>query len=65
MRSAIASNRHQGAIDADMQLARQLGANGTPTFYINGRRLTGAQPAEKLLAAMRQAVHEESPRGQS
>jgi protein-disulfide isomerase len=45
-RSAMTGNRHQAAIDADMDLAKQLGATGTPTFYINGRKLTGAQPIE-------------------
>jgi protein-disulfide isomerase len=31
-------------IDADQQLARSLGASGTPSFFINGRSLRGAQP---------------------
>lgn len=48
VRTAMSSNRHQAAIDADMQLAKQLGANGTPTFFINGRKLTGAQPVESF-----------------
>lgn len=48
VRTALTSNRHQAAIDADMQLAKQLGATGTPTFFINGRKLTGAQPIESF-----------------
>jgi protein-disulfide isomerase len=56
VRSAITSNRHQTAIDADVQLARQLGATGTPTFYINGRRLTGAQPIEKFRALINEVL---------
>src|SRR5690554_5569783 len=28
----------------DMELAQKLGARGTPTFFINGERLVGAQP---------------------
>lgn len=47
-RSAMTGNRHQAAIEADMDLAKQLGATGTPTFYINGRKLTGAQPIESF-----------------
>ena len=29
-------------------LARKLGAGGTPSFFINGRKLSGAQPLEKF-----------------
>src|SRR6185436_12092269 len=46
--AAIASRRHRGAIEADATLARTLRANGTPSFFVNGRRLTGAQPLEKF-----------------
>jgi len=28
----------------------QLGLNGTPAFFINGRELTGAQPLEAFAA---------------
>jgi protein-disulfide isomerase len=31
-------------LDRDAQLASDLEANGTPHFFINGRRVTGAQP---------------------
>ncbi len=31
-------------VKADAQLAAQVGASGTPTFFINGRKLVGAQP---------------------
>jgi protein-disulfide isomerase len=31
-------------IKADMDLANSLGASGTPTFFVNGRELVGAQP---------------------
>ena len=31
-----------------MQLARQLGVNGTPTFFINGERVSGAMSIEEL-----------------
>jgi protein-disulfide isomerase len=36
------------AISADMRLAKALDASGTPTFFVNGRRLVGAQPLEKF-----------------
>ena len=39
---------HRGSerIDADQRLAKQLGARGTPGFFINGRKLSGARPFE-------------------
>jgi protein-disulfide isomerase len=36
------------AIKADQAQGQALGVSGTPTFFINGRELTGAQPAEKF-----------------
>jgi protein-disulfide isomerase len=39
-------------VEADQKAANAAGANGTPTFFINGRELVGAQPAdafEKLI----------------
>ena len=34
------------AVLADVQQARQVGATGTPTFFINGKRLVGAHPID-------------------
>ena len=56
VRSAISSNRHRAAIDADIQLARQLGATGTPTFFINGRKLVGSQPVDKFRALINEVL---------
>ena len=42
--AAMASHTHIAGIDADHALAQQLEANGTPHFFVNGRRLVGAQP---------------------
>ncbi len=33
---------HRAVIDADVREADRVGARGTPTFYINGRRVEGA-----------------------
>jgi protein-disulfide isomerase len=35
-------------IGSDQAQARQLGANGTPAFFINGQKITGAQPYENF-----------------
>ena len=37
-------------IEADLAEAASVGANSTPTFFINGRRLEGAQPLENFKA---------------
>ena len=42
------SNSGQKRIDADMALARQIGVQGTPNFFINGRPLYGAASFEKF-----------------
>lgn len=35
-----------GAVQADLREGQTYGVNSTPTFFINGRLLTGAQPIE-------------------
>jgi protein-disulfide isomerase len=51
-KAALDANKHKAEIDADMALARQLGASGTPSFFINGRSLRGAQPFEAFKATI-------------
>ena len=47
-KEAIDSHSGQAAIQADMSAGNSVGANGTPTFFINGRRLVGARPFESF-----------------
>ncbi|MDB4931209.1 MAG: Periplasmic thiol disulfide interchange protein DsbA [Myxococcaceae bacterium] len=47
--AAIAAHAHDAAINADHALARRLEAICTPHFFINGRRLVGAQPEEAFV----------------
>ena len=42
--AALDDGRHEAAIEADQGIARRVDARGTPAFFINGRRLMGAQP---------------------
>ena len=64
MRS-VQKHKHQQAIDEDVDLADDLDATGTPTFFVNGRKLVGAQPLEtfvsviddQLAAAQAQLAH--------
>lgn len=48
VQKAIEKHTHKAIIDEDAALAADVEASGTPHFFINGRRLVGAQPAEKF-----------------
>ncbi len=48
----IEAPAHQGILDADEALAADLKATGTPYFFINGIRLSGAQPLESFAAVI-------------
>lgn len=41
---AILTKKYQSAIDDDDKLGTAIGASATPTFFINGRQVVGAQP---------------------
>ncbi|MCA9574163.1 MAG: thioredoxin domain-containing protein [Polyangiales bacterium] len=43
-RQALDNHTHAATIDADQALAQQLGATGTPSIFVNGKLLRGAQP---------------------
>jgi protein-disulfide isomerase len=47
---ALAGPQARARIDADAALADQLAVQGTPTFFVNGRPLVGAQPPDKFRA---------------
>ncbi|WP_437299979.1 DsbA family protein [Sorangium sp. So ce426] len=48
VKAAIATKKFGASIAADQELADDLQASGTPHFFINGRRLVGAQPIDKF-----------------
>ena len=48
VKAAIAGSTHKKEIDADNELSQDFQASGTQHFFINGRRLVGAQPVEKF-----------------
>jgi len=54
-RAALDSNKFDAQISADSAEGTRLGASGTPTFFINGRQLVGAQPC----ASFKQIIDEE------
>jgi protein-disulfide isomerase len=47
-KAALDSKKHEKTIQADQAVAAEVGARGTPSFFINGRPLRGAQPIEKF-----------------
>ena len=51
-------NEQKAAVEADIAAAKELGINGTPVFYVNGRIVDGAQPFE----AFREVIEEELAR---
>ena len=55
-KAALDSNKHQATIDAHIKTARGLGATGTPSFFINGRSLRGAQPFEAFKAVIDEEI---------
>ncbi len=46
----------QSRVQADTQEGEAAGVRGTPTFFVNGRPLVGAQPLEAFQAAIEQAL---------
>ncbi|MCC6810740.1 MAG: thioredoxin domain-containing protein, partial [Deltaproteobacteria bacterium] len=49
-RSDIASAGTQAQLDADVAEGKRLGVEGVPTFFINGRKVTGARTKEEFKA---------------
>ena len=57
-RAAIRQRRHADRIAIDGAVAQGLGITGTPTFFINGRVVQGAQPLETFRALVVQEIAE-------
>src|SRR5262249_17378604 len=48
VKSALDTDKYDQSIKADQQEAARFGARGTPSFFINGRPLSGAQPFDSF-----------------
>lgn len=55
--SELDSGVFEARISADQAEAEKLGVQGTPTFFINGLRVTGAQPLETLSGIIDAELH--------
>ncbi|MFO0726617.1 MAG: thioredoxin domain-containing protein [Myxococcota bacterium] len=53
----LESKEIEARIKADEAQADRLDVKGTPTFFINGRRVTGAQPTATLQAVIDEELH--------
>lgn len=49
-RGCYDSGKYKAAVQKDLNEGAQLGLTGTPTFFINGREVSGAQPLEAFAA---------------
>jgi protein-disulfide isomerase len=47
-KAALDSGKFRKQVEADSAAGSAVGANGTPTFFINGREFVGAQPFESF-----------------
>ena len=55
-KKAIDSGKYNESIEASQKVAAQFGARGTPHFFINGRRVPGAQPFPVFKAVIDQEI---------
>jgi protein-disulfide isomerase len=52
VKAAIDANKYADKLDSSQEVANDFQARGTPHFFINGVRLSGAQPFDKFKAAI-------------
>jgi len=52
----LSSGKFTQTVKDDFALGQSLGVNGTPTFFINGKKLVGAQPFENFKAIIDQEL---------
>jgi protein-disulfide isomerase len=51
-KAALDSGKFKKKVEDDAKLGNSVGASGTPTFFINGKILVGAQPFDKFKEAI-------------
>jgi len=55
-KQAMDTQKFKGQVEADQQVANSVGANGTPTFFVNGKRIVGAQPYDNFAKLVDEAL---------
>lgn len=53
---ALDTEKFAQEIEADQRLSNSLGVRGTPAFFINGRKITGARPLEQFKAIVEEEL---------
>ena len=56
IKDCLADEGVKKEIGKDLEMARKIGANGTPTFFINGKMLVGAQPFTAFKTMIEEAL---------
>jgi protein-disulfide isomerase len=60
--SCVADRRYKDVVDANANYAESLGNNSTPTFYINGLLVVGAQPYSYFQQVIDQELAGQTPK---
>jgi protein-disulfide isomerase len=60
-RDCVDKARHISDVDAAVAEGRRLGVAGTPTVFINGRRLVGSLAFETYVAAIQKELEGTNP----
>ena len=55
----LASGKHRSAVQQDLNEGAKLGLTGTPTFFINGREMSGALPLEAFSTVIDEELGQE------
>lgn len=53
---AVQRGIHEKRIERDVQEGRRLGVSGTPTLFVNGRKVAGARPTPELMALVGEEI---------
>jgi protein-disulfide isomerase len=56
LRRDLEALAHGPEVARDLRLGRRLGVSSTPTFFINGRMITGAQPLDEFEALVEEEI---------
>lgn len=54
--SCVDDKKYEDVVEADIALAGKVSATGTPTFYVNGKQVVGAQPISAFTSAIEEAL---------
>jgi protein-disulfide isomerase len=55
-KAAVEQQKYKDRIRNDQTLAAALGASGTPAFFVNGRKLSGAQPVDRFTSLVDEEI---------